>query len=751
MVWISNLYLPWLYLKFGTKLDASYSAMKFKLFKEMLKRISLAFLIVAALACQADPRITAVVSQNDLKPDIQQSVEAKSLVELIENFHYKKVVVDDALSSLIFDDYLKALDAGKNYFLQSDIKEFEKYRNTLDDDVREGDLSVAFYIFNVYQKRYNDRVNYALKEIDKKFNFATNETYTYDREKLPWFTSQAESDDLWAKRLKYEVLNLKVTGTDEVKIRETLKKRYENLVSQSTKFNNQDVFQIFMNSFTGSVETHTSYFVPNKAQEFNEELARTFEGIGARLQLENEVVKIAEIIPGGPAFKAKSLEVGDRIIAVAQGKDGEFIDVIGWRLDITVTKIKGPKGTIVKLKIIPAGQEMASTPKIVTLVRDKVILEEQSAKRVMKTINSGGKTYKVGIIKLPAFYADFKAMQAGDKNYKSTTRDVRLLLDTLKRENVDAVILDLRSNGGGSLPEAISLTGLFISKGPVVQVRDRRNKIEVDEDEDSSVAWSGPLGVMVDRFSASASEIFAGAIQDYGRGIIIGNQTYGKGTVQQGIDMKRVIGTADMLMLKAAQTATNRGGGGATTAVKGTVPEFGQINLTMAKFYRINGSSTQHKGVMPDIEFPTVFPKDKYGESSELRALPWDTISPSKYTPVTNLDATRAKLLSLHKERMKNSQEFKNLNEDIKEYAKRDAETSITLNESQLKKERDEQEAKSTARENQRRKAKGLPPLAKKIGSQAKDDIVGEPKPKDDNDFILDESLQVIADYINIK
>ena len=751
MVWISNLYLPWLYLKFGIKLDGSYSAMKFKLFKEMLKRISLGFLMVAALACQADPRITAVVSKNDLKPDIQQSVEAKSLVELIENFHYKKVVVDDAISSLIFDDYLKSLDPGKSYFLQSDIKEFEKYRSTLDDDVREGDLSVAFYIFNVYQKRYNDRVNYALKEIDKKFNFSTNETYTYDREKLPWFTSQVESDDLWAKRVKYEVLNLKVTGTDEVKIRETLKKRYENLVSQSTKFNNQDVFQIFMNSFTGSVETHTSYFVPNKAQEFNEELARTFEGIGARLQLENEVVKIAEIIIGGPAFKAKNLEVGDRIIAVAQGKDGEFIDVIGWRLDITVTKIKGPKGTIVRLKIIPAGQEMASTPKIVTLVRDKVILEEQSAKRVIKTITSGGKSYKVGIINLPAFYADFKAMQSGDKNYKSTTRDVRLLLDTLKRENVDAVILDLRSNGGGSLPEAISLTGLFISKGPVVQVRDRRNKIDVDEDEDPSVAWSGPLGVMVDRFSASASEIFAAAIQDYGRGIIIGNQTYGKGTVQQGIDMKRVIGTADMLMLKAAQTATNRGGGVAVTAVKGTVPEFGQINLTMAKFYRINGSSTQHKGVMPDIEFPTIFPKDKYGESSELRALPWDTISPSKYTPVKNLDATRAKLLSLHKERMKNSQEFKNLNEDIKEYAKRDAETSITLNEVQLKKERDEQDAKSTARENQRRIAKGLPPLFKKTDPKPKDDFAGEPKPKDDNDFIRDESLQIIADYINIK
>ena len=709
--------------------------MDLKSFKEMLKQVCLAVFIVAALACQANPRVTAVVSKNDLKPDMQQSVEAKSLVELIENFHYKKVVLDDAFSSLVFDEYLKALDGGKNYFLQSDINDFEKYRLTMDDDVREGDLSVAFYIFNVYQKRYNERYNYALGEIGQKFNFTKNETYTYDRTKMPWLKSEAESNDLWAKRIKYEMLNLKITGTEEDKIKETLKKRYENLISQFTKSNNQDVFQIFMNSFTGSVDPHTSYFVPNKAQEFNEELARTFEGIGARLQLENEVVKIEEIIPGGPAFKAKTIAVNDRIIAVAQGKDGEFVDVIGWRLDVTVTKIKGPKGTVVRLKVIPAGQELSSNPKIVELVRDKVVVEDQSAKKTIKTVTSGGKSYKIGIIQLPAFYADFKAMQAGDKNYKSTTRDVKLLLDTLKRENVDAVVLDLRSNGGGSLPEAISLTGLFIKSGPVVQVRDRRNKVEIDEDEDTSIAWSGPLGVLIDRFSASASEIFAGAIQDYRRGIVIGNQSYGKGTVQQGIDMSRIIGAADKLMLKAAQTVAKQGG----TTARTNVPQFGQTNLTMAKFYRVNGSSTQHKGVVPDIEFPTVFPKDKYGESSEPMALPWDTISPSQYSAFANLTNVKPKLSALHNVRMKSSQEFKNLQEDIAEFTKREAETSITLNEVALKKERDEQEAKSLARENQRRSANGLQPLKK-----------GEPKPKDDIDFIRDEGLMILADYLQI-
>lgn len=702
----------------------------------MLKRLCLAVFIVAALSCKADPRVSIVVSENDLKPDMQQSVIAKSLVELLENFHYQKVSVDDNFSSLVFDEYLKALDGGKSYFLQSDIAEFEKYRMTMDDDIREGDLSAAFYIFNVYQKRYDDRIKFALKELDKKFTFTSNERYTYDREKLPWLKSESESNTLWSKRIKYEMLNLKVTGTEEAKIRETLKKRYENLISQSTKFNNQDVFQIFMNAFTGSIDPHTNYFVPNRAQEFNEELARTFEGIGARLQLENEVVKVAEIIPGGPAFKAKTLDVNDRIIAVAQGKDGEFEDVIGWRIDVTVTKIKGPKGTIVRLKVIPAGQELSSTPKIVELVRDKVVLEDQSAKKIIKTVTSGDKSYKIGIIQLPAFYADFRAMQAGDPNYKSTTRDVRLLLDTLKQQKVDAVVLDLRSNGGGSLPEAISLSGLFIKSGPVVQVRDRRNRVEVEEDEDTSVAWSGPLGVLLDRFSASASEIFAGAMQDYGRGIIIGNQSYGKGTVQQGIDMSRVIGTADKLMLKTTQTAGNKG----ANNVRTNAPEFGQINLTMAKFYRVNGSSTQNKGVVPDIEFPTVFPKDKYGESSEPRALPWDTIAPSKFVQVTNLEDVKRKLIAMHNERMKTSLGYKNLLEDIEEFAKRDAETSITLNEEQLKKERDEQEAKALQRENQRRAAKGLPPLKK-----------GEAKPKDDVDFIRDEGLQIIADYIQIK
>ncbi|MFM6976115.1 MAG: carboxy terminal-processing peptidase [Sphingobacteriaceae bacterium] len=709
--------------------------MKFKFFKEMLKRIFLGLFIAATLACSADPRVRVEVPGSlNLKPDAQQELVAKEIVNLIENYHYKKVALNDSISSLIYDSYLKALDAGRNYFLQSDLDDFSQYRFSFDDDLKAGDLSVPFYMFNVYQKRYNERMKFALSQINQPFDFTLDEAYTYDREKLPWFKTDEEANRLWSKKVKYDLLNLKLTGNDAAKNIKTLQLRYENLITQSGKNNNQDVYQILMNAFTESIDPHTNYFVPTRAQEFNEEMARTFEGIGARLQLDNEVVKVAEIIPGGPAHKAKTLNVNDRIIAVAQGKEGEFVDVIGWRIDNTVSKIKGPKGTLVRLKVIPAGQELSAKPIIVELMRDKVVLQDQSAKKTIKIITSGNKTFKIGLIEIPAFYADFKAYQSGDPNYKSTTRDVRLLLDTLKQQKVDGVIIDLRANGGGSLMEAIELTGLFIKTGPVVQVKDRRG-VEVDQDEDPEIAYTGPLGVMVDRFSASASEIFAGAIQDYGRGILMGTQTYGKGTVQSSIDVSRLISPTDRLMLltkkQEEETAQN------VSVSRPNAPQFGQINLTMAKFYRINGSSTQHKGVLPDIQFPMVFPADKYGESSETSALPWDTIKPSKYVPVANLTDIKAKLLKLHEQRMKNAEEYKYLLEDIKDFRKRDEETSVSTAETKLKADREQQEIKNLERENKRRLARGLPALKK-----------GDPKSKDDYDFIEDESLKIMADFI---
>lgn len=700
----------------------------------MLRKLFLGLFIAATLACSADPRVRIEVAGSlNLKPDAQQQVVVKELVEVIENYHYKKVSLNDSISSIVFDNYIKSLDAGRNYFLASDMVDFSQYRNTFDEDLKSGDLSVPFYIFNVYQKRYNERLKFAISQINHAFDFSKDEQYTYNREKMPWFSSDAAANQQWLQRVKYDLLNLKLTGSEPDKNIETLRKRYENLIAQSDKTNNQDVFQLLMNAFTESIDPHTNYFVPARAQEFNEDMARTYEGIGARLQLENEVVKINEIIPGGPAFKAKTLNVNDRIIAVAQGKEGEFVDVIGWRLDNTVSKIKGPKGTLVRLKVIPAGQELSAKPVIIELMRDKIILEDQSAKKTIKNITSGNKTYKIGIIEIPAFYADFAAYRAGDPNYKSTTRDVKLILDTLKAQKVDGVVIDLRSNGGGSLMEAIELTGLFIKTGPVVQVKDQRS-IEINEDEDPQLVYDGPLGVLVDRFSASASEIFAGAMQDYGRGIIMGTQTYGKGTVQSSIDVARLISPKDRLMLMTKEQEENGQNGSVSRA---NAPQFGQINLTMAKFYRINGSSTQHKGVMPDIQFPMIFPADKYGESSEPAALPWDTVKPSTFSPVGRLDGITSKLLKLHEKRMKTSEEYANLLEDIQEFRKREAENVVSTSEQKLKLEREEQEAKSLARENKRRALRGLPPLKK-----------GEAKPKDDYDFIEEESLRIMADFI---
>ncbi|MEO6160084.1 MAG: carboxy terminal-processing peptidase [Pelobium sp.] len=684
-------------------------------FKDMLKKIFLGIFIAATIACTAAPRIVDkdVPGSNNLKPDPRQSLITKEIADLVTNINYKKVSLNDSLGSVIFDNYIEGLDGNKSYFLASDIKDFEQYRNTFDDDLKAGDLTAMFYMFNVYQKRYNERMNFSLKEVDQKFDFTKNESYVYDREKLGWFKNIEESNQSWNKKVKYDFLNLRIAKQADSTIIKTLSKRYDNLLSQSNKINNQDAFQVIMTAFTNSIDPHTSYFNPANAANFNIDMARSLEGIGATLSSENEFVTIKSVVPGGPADKTKQLKIDDKIIAVAQGDD-EFVDVVGWRLDNAITLIRGKKGTTVRLKILSKDQDLSATPKILPIVREKIILEDQSVQKKIKTFSRDGKTYKYGIIEIPAFYADWKEMQAGNPNYKSTTRDVKLVLDSLKKDNVDGIIIDLRGNGGGSLTEAIDLTGLFISKGPVVQVRDYRNKVEVDEDEDPSISWTGPMVVMTDRFSASASEIFAGAIQDYGRGIIIGNTTYGKGTVQSAIDMKRV--NPDL------------GDNG------------GQINLTMGKFYRISGSSTQHKGVVPDIEFPTVFPADKYGESAEKSALPWDEIKSSDYKKVANLAPAITELNADHTARMKNSKEYDYLLQDIAEFKKRDAETSIPLNEVVLKKQKDEQENKNLQRDNDLREARGLPPIVK-----------GGTKPlKEENyDFMQSETIKIITDFIS--
>jgi len=716
--------------------------MDIKSFQEMLKKLFLALFVVAAVACSANPRVKLDEGAGTLRPNAKQEVIAKDLVGLLEKAHYKKVPFDDSLSSVVFDLYLKGLDQGKNYFLQSDIDSFESYRKVLLNDLKNGDLSAMFQMYNVYRKRFNEQVKYAVSQIDGSYDFTKDESFVYNREDLGWFKSEHEAKDSWKKRIKYDLLNLKLSSTgkegDDAKNKKTLKERYQNLLSQENTSNNYDAFQGMMNAFTAAIDPHTNYFTPEDAQRFNESMSRSFEGIGAQLMMDNEVVKVMRVVPGGPAFRDKTLKQDDRIIGVAQG-DGEFVDVIGWRLGNVVSKIKGPKGTTVRLKVISAGQELTATPKVISLVRDKIVDEEQSAKKEIKEVKGDdGKTYKIGVIKVPGFYLNFKEMQAGNPDYKSTTRDVRRILDTLKQEKVDGVLMDLRANGGGSLIEAVELTGLFIKSGPVVQVRDPNDRVEVNSDDDTGISWEGPLGVMIDRFSASASEIFAAAIQDYGRGIIVGTQSYGKGTVQSAVAMDQFISRADRLLLNARDKSED-----AASVDDGTpqgAPKFGQINFTTYKFYRINGSSTQHKGVTPDIEFPMIYAADKFGESSEKAALPWDQIKSSTYTAYADLNAVKPTLVNKHNERMKNSAEYKYLLDDIETFKKRENETSISLQEAKLKKEREEQEDKNRSRVNARRLLEGLPEVSK-----------GQTLPRSDKDFLEDESLNIMADFIEVK
>jgi carboxyl-terminal processing protease len=654
-----------------------------------------------------------------LHPVEKQIEVSRQVASLIANYNYKKVPIGDSLSRLIFDNYLKSLDDNRVYFFEKEVIEFKENRDLMDDQMVMGDLEPAYHMFNVYLERYVNRIQFMIAQLPTiPFDFTKNESLVYNREKLPFMQTQAEMDAYWLQRLKYDLLNLKLAGTDEAKSKETLKKRYENLLSQIAKIESYDAFQSLMTAYTESIDPHTNYFNPNNAAKFNIDMARSLEGIGATLKFENDFVMVAAVVPGGPADKSGQIAIDDKFVAVAQG-DGEFVDIVGWRLDNAIQLIRGAKGTTVRLKIVSKGQDIAS-PKIISIVREKIVLQDQSAKKEIKTIQSNGKEIKIGIIDIPAFYADFKAYQAGDVNYKSTTRDVKLIIDSLKSEKVDAIVVDLRSNGGGSLMEAIDLTGLFLKQGPVVQVRDTKNKIEVGEDDDPSILWDGPMAVLIDRFSASASEIFAAAIQDYGRGIIIGTQSFGKGTVQNSIDLDQMMGEG-------------------ASKVIGNTNKFGQINLTIAKFYRINGSSTQHKGVSPDISFPMVFAADKYGESAEPAALPWDEIKRSNYKTLANIAPIKRVLIEKHDKRMKGNKDFEYLLADIKELKLRDAETSATLNEMAAKKERDEKEAESLARDNEKRIARGLTPIKK-----------GDPKPKAEKafDFMLEESCIIVSDFV---
>lgn len=658
--------------------DTFFSLMMKIFIKTNLKQIQmkkyilllLPFLVVSnLLACnpstQNDP--FAGDTTNVILPNQSEAKIGVIVSEILSKYHYRKVPLNDSLSSVILDNYIEALDNNKLYFLASDIKNFEQYRHTLDDDLKSGNLVPAYFIFNVFKKKFEERNEYINKLLEKEFDYSIEEDYQANREDIPWPKDEQELNDAWRKTVKNQALSLKLSGKEWEESTKVLRDRYKNFGKSVQQYTSEEVLQLFLNAFATAVDPHTSYFSPATAENFKTDMSLSLEGIGAQLQSEGDYTKVAEIIAGGPAFKSGLLHKEDKIIGVAQGKEGEVVDVVGWRLPEVVKLIRGPKNTVVRLQIIPSEGGANALPIEISIVRDKVKLEEASAKKKIIHINENEKDYKIGVISIPAFYMDFEGAQKGEKDYKSTTRDVRKLIEELKAENIDGLLVDLSYNGGGSLSEAIELTGLFISDGPVVQIRNSGGSIDVGDDPDPSVVYNGPLAVLTNRFSASASEIFAGAIQDYKRGIIVGEQTYGKGTVQNLVDLDRFFPENS---LKDRQTATASNSDGP-----------GQLKMTIAKFYRITGSSTQHRGVTPDIEFPSAFSAEEFGESSQQSALPWDKIRATSFKPINKISEDQIKKVRKnYEQRLETDADLKEFKEDIEEIKRSQKEKMVSLN-----------------------------------------------------------------------
>jgi carboxyl-terminal processing protease len=655
-------------------------------------------------------------SVRTIEPKNHFTIENQLVTTMLSRYHFKDFNLDDSLSSLMYDKYLRSLDFSKVYFYESDISSFEKLRYSLDDYLLDGDVEPFFEIFNVYEKRMLERMEYVDSIISRGFTFTINDSVEINRENANWADNVEEMDNLWEKRIKNDALSLHLAGRNDEEIKSNLKKRYDNFTRALEQYNSEDVFQIAMDAYTSSIDPHTNYLSPVTSENFKIDMSLSLEGIGARLMSEDGYTKIVEVIPGGPAFKSKELTVDDRIIAVAQGDSGQYVDVIGWRITEVVKLIRGPKGTLVRLQILRAKDGVAAKPEEISLVREKVKLEDQAAKQKVIDVNNNGVSYRIGVITIPNFYTDFDGSRNGDNNTKSTVVDVKKLLEELKQEKVDGIVIDLRNNGGGALTEAIDVTGLFIESGPVVQVKNADSMVEVDEDKDPSISYGGPLAVLVNRFSASASEIFAAAIQDYGRGIIVGEQTYGKGTVQNLIDLNRI-----------SRSSNNK---------------FGQLKLTIAKYYRINGGSTQNLGVIPDIVFPSYIDPKEFGESSQTSALPWDQIDATNYKLFSNLKSIIPELNSNSEKRRNSDIEYRFLLEDIEKYKETRNQRYISLNEEIRKQKKEDEDDLEFQRENERRQKKGLKLLNK--------GEVQEKKSEDD-DIFLNETAMIVTDMVGLS
>ena len=663
-----------------------------------------------------------------LEPETKFRETGRLVAFLLLQRHYSHPNFDDKLSEETFKQLIKTFDPNRSYFYASDIEQLEAYKHKLDDALRTGKIEIAYSFFEIFEQRYRERYQYALSLLNKPLSFDEDEEFAYDRTEADWAKSEKELNEIWRKRVKNDALSLKLADQTDEEIKEKLTSRYRSAIRRLSQSNSEDVFGYFMNAVSSAIDPHTSYYTPRRFENFAINMSLKLQGIGAVLTQEDQFTKIVSVVNKGPAQKSGQIHKNDKIIGVGQGDDGEIVDVIGWRNDDVVDLIRGEAGTVVRLQIIPYTEAGDGMPKVVRIVREEIKLEDQAAHSNRLEVEQDGKTYNLGVIELPSFYSEAAARNEEEgSEVTSTTKDVARLITELKKESIDGLIIDLRNNGGGSLSEVVDLVGLFIDKGPVVQGQGSGGTLRVLEDTDGKTLYDGPLVVMVNGSSASASEIFAGAIQDYGRGIVIGENTFGKGTVQSVADLNRYLRDPEI--------------------------NVGALKLTVEKFYRITGKSTQNKGVQPDIQFPTIFDPQKYGESSYDNALPWDTIDSADFKPAGDLKSFLPYLKYRHEQRKEKSEEFAFFVDDI-ERAKTERDNKVvSLNyEKRLAKQKQNDELR-LERENIKRKMQGLEPLAKLDDSEKDADVLDEEQDEKDNepDVLLKEAGNILADFITIQ
>lgn len=661
---------------------------------------------------------TAVDQKSFLFPEQRHEQIGEVVTQFVQQSHYNHVAVDDDLSSRVLDLFVESLDRNRMYLLKGDIEYFETYRYELDDLVKSKPLDPVFEMYQVYQTRVRERLTFALTQLEVEPDFTLDETYQFDRSEEPWVESSAELDEIWRQRVKNDALNLALEDESWEKIQEVLGKRYRGFLKRLNQLNNDDVFERFMNAFAHTLDPHSSYLSPRNSEEYRIQMSLSYFGIGASLQTDDDFVKIAGIIPGGPAAMDGSLKPEDRITGVAQGADGAIVDVIGWRLDDVVDLIRGPAESVVRLEIIPANALPGSPKKFVDLTRGQVKLEEQAAKSEIVKIQRDGREWSIGVIDVPSFYRDYRALSNGDKNYTSTTKDVKRLVAELEKEGIDGLVVDLRGNGGGHLTEATALSGLFIDNGPVVQLRNSNGRISRLDDPDpvARVAYNGPMAVLVDRYSASASEIFAAAIQDYARGVIVGQQTFGKGTVQNLYALDQYLRSED-----------DKG--------------FGQLTLTIGKYYRVTGESTQHRGVDPDIPLPSHINAELIGESVRDSALPWDTVQTTRFRAGKPLGGAIESLTVSHAERSKDDPNVQYQLDMIQAAEEFTSKKSLSLNMDARKSESEQDLQRRVDRENERRAALDLEPV------ETLDDV----EEGDFPDILLDQAAGIVTDLATMR